>query len=56
MSCWHCDRSGCPGSRFGECPLFKQKQLDAEKLRAEVEASENWYIEELERLRERAPA
>jgi hypothetical protein len=60
VSCWYCDRSGCPGSVLGECP---EEKADAEAQHARSVAAarlqseaDEWYAAEVERMRERAPA
>lgn len=56
MSCWHCDRAGCAGWRYGECPTLAESQAQERAKLEELREAEAYYAAQVELMKERAPA
>jgi hypothetical protein len=63
VSCWHCDRSGCPGSNFGDCPELKIEvtqlstaEIVLTSIEPETWDADAWYQALALIMAERAPA
>lgn len=69
MSCWHCDRAGCPGWQLGKCPdeavvidtahgpvrIVTSESLGKNQS-FEFDEADEWYAQQVELMRDRSPA